>query len=205
MAQAKESVLIVCSNRKAYHDYFIEDTYEAGLELLGAEVKSIRQKELSLEGSFVRVENGEAFIYQMHVKPYKFNSLTETDPTRVRRLLLTKKELRKLQSKADIKGYALVPLEVYFKKGWAKVKLAVAKGKHSFDKRDALKKKDLNREMEQTFKNKIRFWNSFKNNFYFCVEFSIIYLHWAGGGMADAHGSGPCGRKSLRVQLPFRP
>ena len=157
MAQAKESVLIVCSNRKAYHDYFIEDTYEAGLELLGAEVKSIRQKELSLEGSFVRVENGEAFIYQMHVKPYKFNSLIEMDPTRVRRLLLTKKELRKLQSKADIKGYALVPLEVYFKKGWAKVKLAVAKGKHAFDKRDALKKKDLNREMEQTFKNKIRF------------------------------------------------
>lgn len=157
MAQAKESVLIVCSNRKAYHDYFIEDTYEAGLELLGAEVKSIRQKELSLEGSFVRVENGEAFIYQMHVKPYKFNSLIEMDPTRVRRLLLTKKELRKLQSKADIKGYALMPLEVYFKKGWAKVKLAVAKGKHAFDKRDALKKKDLNREMEQTFKNKIRF------------------------------------------------
>lgn len=153
----KNAVLVVCSNRKAYHDYFVEDTYEAGLELLGAEVKSIRQKELSLEGSFVRVENGQAFIYQMHVKPYKFNSLIEMDPTRVRRLLLTKKELRKLQSKADIKGYALVPLEIYFKKGWAKVKLAVAKGKHAFDKRDALKKKDLNREMEQQFKNKIRF------------------------------------------------
>jgi len=153
----KDSVLVVCSNRKAYHDYFIEDTYEAGLSLLGAEVKSIRQKELSLEGSFIRVENGQAKIYQMHVKPYKFNSLTETDPTRVRTLLLNKKELRKLQAKAEIKGYSLVPLEVYFKKGWAKVKLAVAKGKHTFDKRDSLKKKDLNREMEKQFKNKIKF------------------------------------------------
>lgn len=150
-------MLVVCSNRKAYHDYFIEDTYEAGLSLLGAEVKSVRQKELSLEGSFVRVENGEAFIYQMHIKPYKFNSLTELDPTRPRRLLLTQKELHKLAAKAELKGYALVPLEVYFKKGWAKVKLAIAKGKHTFDKRDALKKKDLNREMEQQFKNKIRF------------------------------------------------
>ncbi len=153
----KENVLVVCTNRKAYHDYFIEDTYQAGLELLGAEVKSIRQKELSLEGSFVRVENGQARVYQMHVKPYKFNSLTELDPTRPRRLLLTKKELRKLESKAEIKGYALVPLEVYFKNGWAKLKLAIAKGKHTYDKRESLKKKDLSREMEKQFKNAIKF------------------------------------------------
>ncbi len=153
----KESVLVVCTNRKAYHDYFIEDTYQAGLELLGAEVKSIRQKELSLEGSFVRVENGQARVYQMHVKPYKFNSLSELDPTRPRRLLLTKKELRKLESKAEIKGYALVPLEVYFKNGWAKLKLALAKGKHTYDKRESLKKKDLSREMEKQFKNTIKF------------------------------------------------
>lgn len=153
----KESVLVVCTNRKAYHDYFIEDTYEAGLELLGAEVKSIRQKELSLEGSFVRVENGRASVYNMHVKPYKFNSATEPDPTRTRRLLLNKKELRKLGSKADVKGYALVPVEVYFKNGWAKLKLGVAKGKHLFDKRETLKKRDLNREMEKSFKNNIRF------------------------------------------------
>ena len=149
--------MLVCSKRNAYHDYFIEDTYEAGLELLGAEVKSIRQKELSLEGSFVRVENGTARVYNMHVKPYKFNSLTEPDPTRVRRLLLNKKELRKLAAKADIKGYSLVPVEVYFKDGWAKLKLAVAKGKHLFDKRESLKKRDLNREMEKNFKNNIRF------------------------------------------------
>ena len=153
----KESVLVVCTNRKAYHDYFIEDTYQAGLELLGAEVKSIRQKELSLEGSFVRVENGQARVYQMHIKPYKFNSMAELDPTRPRRLLLTKKELRKLESKAEIKGYALVPLEVYFKNGWAKLKLALAKGKHTYDKRESLKKKDLSREMEKQFKNTIKF------------------------------------------------
>lgn len=157
MAQNKDSILVVCSNRKAYHDYFVEDTYEAGLELLGAEVKSIRQKELSLEGSFVRVENGQAKIYNMHVKPYKFNSLIEVEPTRPRRLLLNKRELRKLQAKSEIKGYALVPLEVYFKKGWAKVKVAVAKGKHTFDKRESLKRKDLNREMEKQFKNSIKF------------------------------------------------
>lgn len=153
----KQAVSVVCTNRKAYHDYFIEDTYEAGLELLGAEVKSIRQKELSLEGSFVRVENGQATVLNMHVKPYKFNSLTEPDPTRTRRLLLNKKELRKLEAKAEIKGYSLVPVEVYFKNGWAKIKVAVAKGKHLFDKRDALKKRDLNREMEKNFKNNIRF------------------------------------------------
>ena len=153
----KESVLVVCTNRKAYHDYFVEDTYQAGLELLGAEVKSIRRKELSLEGSFVRVENGQARVYQMHVKPYKFNSAVELDPTRARRLLLTKKELRKLESKSQIKGYALVPLEVYFKNGWAKLKLALAKGKHTYDKRESLKKKDLSREVEKQFKNTLMF------------------------------------------------
>jgi SsrA-binding protein len=89
----KQSVLVVCSNRKAYHDYFIETDYEAGLSLLGAEVKSIRQKEVSLEGSFVRVEDGRAYVYNMHVKPYKFNSLSEPDPTRPRELLLTRKRL----------------------------------------------------------------------------------------------------------------
>ena len=93
----------------------------------------------------------------MHVKPYKFNSVMEVEPTRPRRLLLNKRELRKLQSKAEIKGYALMPLEVYFKKGWAKVKVAVAKGKHTFDKRESLKRKDLNREMEKQFKNSIKF------------------------------------------------
>lgn len=153
----QEGVLVVCSNRKAYHNYFILETFEAGISLLGAEVKSIRQKELSLEGAFVRVEQGQAEIHNLYIKPYKFNSLTEPDPTRRRVLLLSKREIRKLQAGAEIKGQTLVPLEVYFKHGWAKVKVALAKGKHLYDKRETLKKKDLNREMEKGFKNAIRF------------------------------------------------
>ena len=150
-------ILVVCTNRKAYHDYFILETFEAGMSLLGAEVKSIRQKEVSLEGSFIRVENGRAAIYNMYVKPYKFNSLSEPDPTRTRDLLLNKREIRKLHAGAEIKGQTLVPLEIYFKQGWAQVKVALAKGKHLYDKRESLKKKDLNREMEKGFKNAIRF------------------------------------------------
>lgn len=147
----------MCSNRKAYHDYFILETFEAGLALLGPEVKSVRQKEVSLEGAFVRAENGQAEILNMYVKPYKFNSLSEPDPTRPRRLLLNRREIRKLQAAAEIKGQTLVPLEIYFKRGWAKVKVALVKGKHLYDKRESLKKKDLNREMEKGFKNSIRF------------------------------------------------
>lgn len=153
----KDGILIVYTNRKAFHDYAILETFEAGLELLGAEVKSIRQKELSLEQSYVRVENMQATVYNMYIKPYKFNSLTEPDPTRPRRLLLNKRELRKLNAQAEIKGQTIVPLEIYFKSGWAKVKIALAKGKHLYDKRESLKKKDLNREMEKSFKNNIRF------------------------------------------------
>lgn len=150
-------VLVVCTNRKAYHDYFVLETFEAGLVLLGPEVKSVRQKELSLDGAYVRAENGEAEVLNLYIKPYKFNSLSEPDPTRPRRLLLNKREIRKLHAGAQIKGQTLVPLEIYFKNGWAKVKLALAKGKHLYDKRESLKKKDLNREMEKGFKNSIRF------------------------------------------------
>lgn len=153
----KSGILVVCTNRKAFHDYFILETFEAGLSLLGAEVKSIRQKEVSLDRAFVRVENGQATLLNMYVKPYKFNSLSEPDPVRTRQLLLNKKEIRKLYAGAEIKGQTLVPLEIYFKNGWAKVKLALAKGKHNYDKRESLKKKDLNREMEKGFKNSIRF------------------------------------------------
>ena len=130
----KSGILIVCTNRKAFHDYFILETFEAGLSLLGAEVKSIRQKELSLDGAFVRVENGQATLLNMYVKPYKFNSLSEPDPVRTRQLLLNKREIRKLHAAAEIKGQTIVPLEIYFKNGWAKVKLALAKGKHLFDR-----------------------------------------------------------------------
>lgn len=157
LMKKSDGVLVVCSNRKAYHDYFILETFEAGISLLGAEVKSIRQKEVSLEGAFIRVENGQATLQNMYVKPYKFNSLSEPDPTRSRVLLLNKREIRKMYAGAEIKGQTLVPLEIYFKQGWAKVKVALAKGKHTYDKRESLKKKDLNREMEKGFKNAIRF------------------------------------------------
>ena len=147
----------MCNRRKAYRGDVMLGTFEAGLSLLGPEVKSVRQKEVSLEGAFVRAENGAAEILNMYVKPYKFNSLSEPDPTRPRTLLLNKREIRKLHAGAQIKGQTLVPLEIYFKRGWAKVKIALAKGKHLYDKRESLKKKDLNREMEKGFKNSIHF------------------------------------------------
>lgn len=147
----------VNTNRKAYHNYHILETYEAGLELLGAEVKSLREKEVSVEQAFIKIENMRAYIYNMYVKPYKFNTHSEPDPVRVRALLLNKRELHKLAGHGAVKGNTIVPLEVYFKNGWAKLKVGLAKGKQMFDKRDDLKKRALNREMEQSFKNKIRF------------------------------------------------
>jgi len=157
MAKKDEGVIIAASNRKAFHNYHILDTYEAGLELLGSEVKSVRQKELSLEGAFVRVEGGQAFVYNMHINPYKYNTVTSVEPLRPRRLLMHKKEINKMQGHAQLKGNTLIPLEVYFKNGWAKVKVGMGKGKQAYDKREDIKKRDLNREMEKDFKNKIRF------------------------------------------------
>ena len=147
----------VNTNRKAFHNYSILETYDAGLELLGSEVKSLRDKEVSIENAFIKIEGGQAKIYNMYVKPYKFNTVTEPDAARPRRLLLNKREINKLQGKGDIKGNAIVPLELYFKNGWAKLKIGLAKGKQLYDKREDLKKRDLNREMEKGFKNKIRF------------------------------------------------
>ncbi|WP_424244043.1 SsrA-binding protein [Elusimicrobium posterum] len=145
------------TNRKAFHNYHILDTYEAGLELLGSEVKSIRQKEVSLEGSFIRIEGMQAYIYGMHINPYKFNTITEVDAVRKRRLLLNRREIHKLAGHGDIKGNTIIPLEIYFKNGWAKVKVGLGKGKQLFDKRDSIKKRDLNREMQKDFKNRIKF------------------------------------------------
>ncbi|MGB2578921.1 SsrA-binding protein [Elusimicrobium simillimum] len=157
MAKKDTGVLVAATNRKAYHNYHILDTYEAGLELLGSEVKSIRQKEIGLDGAFVRVEGGQAYVYNMHINPYKYNTVTEVEPLRPRRLLLNKKEINKLQGHAEIKGHTIIPLEVYFKNGWAKIKVGLGKGKQLFDKRETIKKRDLNREMEQSFKNRIKF------------------------------------------------
>ena len=150
-------VLIINTNRKAYHNYHITDTYEAGIELLGSEVKSLRQKEVSLEGSFIRIEGMQAYIYNMHINPYKYNTVTAVEPTRVRRLLLNKREIHKLAGHGEIKGNTIVPLELFFKNGWAKIKIGLGKGKQLFDKREAVKKRDIERESQKEFKNKIRF------------------------------------------------
>ena len=156
MPRAK-GINTIATNRKALHEYFIEDTYEAGLELLGSEIKSLRLKEASLEATYVRLDKGQAYIFNMHIKPYVFNTHTAVEPTRTRRLLLHKKEINKLMAAADIKGYTIVPLEVYLKNGWAKVRIGIAKGKKQHDKRNVIKKRDLSREMERGFKNKIKF------------------------------------------------
>lgn len=151
-----KGIEIIYTNRKALHEYFVLQTYEAGLELLGAEIKSIRQKECSLEGSFVRIMNSQAYILNMNIKPYSFNTHTQLDATRTRRLLLTKKEIHKLMSASEIKGQTIIPLEVYIKNGWAKVKIALSKGKHLYDKRQTLKEKAVSRDMERNFKSKFK-------------------------------------------------
>ncbi|WP_428897804.1 SsrA-binding protein [Parelusimicrobium proximum] len=153
----KNGAFTAVSNRKAYHNYSILDTYEAGLELLGSEVKSLRLKEASLDSAFIKVENMQAYLYNFYIKPYKFNTVTEVDAVRKKRLLLHTREINKLDGAAQIKGNALIPLEIYFKNGWAKVKVGIGKGKQLFDKRDTIKKKDLTREAERTYKNKIKF------------------------------------------------
>jgi len=152
----KKGTNIIATNRKAFHEYFILETFEAGMELLGSEIKSLRLKDCSLESSFVKMDNNQAYIFNMHIKPYAFNTHTTIDPARTRRLLLHRKEINKLTTAKEIKGQTIVPLEVYLKDGWAKIKIALAKGKKIFDKRESLKRKDLSREMERRFKNKFK-------------------------------------------------
>ncbi len=152
----KKGTNIIATNRKAFHEYFILETFEAGMELLGSEIKSLRLKDCSLESSFVRMDKDQAYIFNMHIKPYAFNTHTTLDPTRTRRLLLHRKEINKLTAAKEIKGQTIVPLEIYLKDGWAKIKIALAKGKKIYDKRESLKRKDLSREMERGFKNKFK-------------------------------------------------
>ena len=143
---------IIANNKKAFHDYFIEDTYECGIELYGTEVKSLRLSQCSLKESYVQVKDGEIFIYGMHINPYEKGNIFNKDPYRVRRLLMHKKEILKLAGRVQEQGYTLVPLSVYFKNGRAKVEIALAKGKKLYDKRDALQKKEMNREAERGMK-----------------------------------------------------
>ena len=152
---AKElGIRLIANNKKAYHDYFIEDTYEAGIELAGTEVKSLRMGKCSVKESFIQIEKGEVFIYGMHISPYERGNIFNKDPLRVRKLLLHTYEIQKIEGKIREKGYTLVPLKVYFKGSLVKVEMGVAKGKKLYDKRQDIAKKDQRRETEREFKVK---------------------------------------------------
>ena len=151
MAKEKGSRLIA-NNKKAYHDYFIEETYEAGIALHGTEVKSLRMGKCSIKESFVRIENEEVYIYGMHISPYEKRNIFNRDPLRVKKLLLHKSEIRKMKGKIAEKGYTLVPLKVYFNRSLVKVEIGLAKGKKLYDKRQDIAKKDQRREAERDFK-----------------------------------------------------
>ncbi|MBP5410797.1 MAG: SsrA-binding protein SmpB [Lachnospiraceae bacterium] len=148
----KDSVRLIASNKKAYHDYFIEDKYEAGIALHGTEVKSIRMGQVSVKESYIRIEKGEALLYGMHISPYEKGNIFNRDPLRVRKLLLRRAEINKIGGKLQEQGYTLVPLTVYLKGNLVKVEIGVAKGKKLYDKRDSIAKKDMQREAEREFK-----------------------------------------------------
>lgn len=150
----KESMKLIANNKKARHDYFLEETYEAGISLHGTEVKSLRMGKCSIKEAFVRIEKGEVIIYGMHISPYEKGNIFNKDPLRPKKLLMHKKEILKLQQKIAEKGYTLVPVEVYFKGSLVKVQIALAKGKKLYDKRQDIAKKDQRRESERDFKVK---------------------------------------------------
>lgn len=149
---AKTSTKLIANNKKAYHDYFILDTYEAGIALHGTEVKSLRMGKCSVKESFIRVENGEVFIYGMHISPYEKGNIFNKDPLRSRKLLLHKAEINKMLGKTKEKGMAIVPLKVYFKGSLVKVEIGLARGKKLYDKRNDIAKKDQQREAQRDFK-----------------------------------------------------
>lgn len=149
---AKEAMKLVAGNKKAYHDFFIEEKYETGLALHGTEVKSLRLGKCSIKEGFVRIESGEAFVYGMNISPYEKGNIFNKDPLRPKKLLLHKEEIRKLNGKISEQGYTIVPLQVYFKDGRAKLEIGLARGKKLYDKRQDIAKKDQRREHERDFK-----------------------------------------------------
>lgn len=151
---SKEGIKLIANNKKARHDYFLEELYETGISLHGTEVKSLRMGKCSVKEAFVRIENGEVLIYGMHISPYEKGNIFNKDPLRPKKLLMHKKEILKLQQKIAEKGYTLVPVEVYFKGSLVKVQIALAKGKKLYDKRQDIAKKDQRRESERDFKVK---------------------------------------------------
>ena len=148
----KTSIKLIANNKKAYHDFFIEDTFEAGISLHGTEVKSLRMGKCSIKEAFVRIENGEVFVYGMHISPYEKGNIFNKDPLRVKKLLIHRYEINKLMGKIKEKGLTLVPLKVYFKGSLVKVEIGLARGKKLYDKREDIAKKDQRREAEKEFK-----------------------------------------------------
>ena len=148
----KTSIKLIANNKKAYHDFFIEDTFEAGISLHGTEVKSLRMGKCSIKEAFVRIENGEVFVYGMHISPYEKGNIFNKDPLRVKKLLMHRYEINKLMGKIKEKGLTLVPLKVYFKNSLVKLEIGVARGKKLYDKRQDIAKKDQRREAERDFK-----------------------------------------------------
>ena len=143
---------LIANNKKAYHDYFIEEKYEAGISLAGTEVKSLRMGRCSIKEAFIRIEHDEVFVYNMHISPYEKGNIFNKDPLRVRKLLLHRQEIRKIQGHITLMGYTIVPLSVFFSGSLVKVEIGLAKGKKLYDKRQDIAKKDQRREAERKFK-----------------------------------------------------
>ncbi len=150
----KESVKLIANNKKAYFDYFIENTFEAGVVLHGTEVKSLRMGKCSIKESFIRIENGEVYVYGMHISPYEKGNIFNKDPLRIKKLLLHKYEVNKLNGQLATKGYTIVPLKVYLKGSLVKMEIGLERGKKLYDKRQDIAKKDQRREAEKEFKVK---------------------------------------------------
>ncbi len=144
---------IVCQNKKAFHDYSIEETAEAGIQLLGTEVKSLRDGRANLKDSYVLIKNAEAFLFNCHISPYSHGNIMNHDPLRTRKLLLHKKELERIKGKMQQKGYTLVPLKIYFKGPFAKVEIGLAKGKKEYEKRETIKEREARRDIERAMKS----------------------------------------------------
>lgn len=151
---AKTGKKLIANNKKAYHDYFLEERYEAGIALHGTEVKSLRMGRCSIKEAFIRIENGEVIVYGMHISPYEKGNIFNKDPLRPKKLLMHRTEIRRLVGKSAEQGYTLVPVEVYFKGSLVKVEIALARGKKLYDKRQDIARKDMRREAERDFKVK---------------------------------------------------
>ena len=149
-------IKIIAKNRKAYHDYHIEETFEAGISLVGTEVKSLREGKANLKESYVIIKNNEAFLFGCHISPYTHGNIQNHEPLRTRKLLLHRKEIDKLWGSISRKGLALVPLKLYFKGGKAKLEIGLAKGKKQYEKRDTIKEREANREIERHMKTSKR-------------------------------------------------